>query len=698
MAKRLTFLFVIISLIAFDAAAQVNRGKPAAMTSDGDISDSDHDHEHDHEHDHPADTARVSTAPYYFKTFRDNIDTFHVAIDTALHGVHIYNPMDKQSISSTTLGNFGSPYQSNVYFDRPEVDFLFSDVYNAYYKNYKTLPYVNSRTPFTILSYGSGGPKTYAEESVSFLFSQNVNKDINFGAYFDLIYGRGRYSDQSTRHKNYGAYASYDKEKYHAYFNIGANVLENYENGGFGSSDAWDDTNVTNPSSGIGGQAINYPVRIDGARSYLKSQFITLNHKYNIGVMREVETEDSVEMEFVPALNLVHQFKFEVDVKQYEDDDAVTSYYDTAYINSSSSMDSVRSRRISNRLGLYLDERINRYGKFGAGAYIQMDNVYLSNDPWTSIEDTSLQKGWTDLLADNSNVSLDSSRLDFIHAYDGYSYTDVSVGASIFKRTGTHFFFDAAGQVYLSGYNAGDWKLDGTMRQSFPGMGNWNLTARAKFARQTPDYFLQHYYANNFWWDNSFDATFTQQLGGTLEIPTINFKVSVDIDNMQNHVYYNEDALPTQYSDNLAVLALRLEKDFEIGNHLVWENDVVYQTTSSDRVLPLPELTLYSNFYLKHILFEVLHFHLGVDCRYYTEYYAPGYMPATGRYYNQREVQIGNYPLMNVYADFFLRRMRFFVMGQHINMGWPELNYFSAPHYAYNPRMFKMGLQWTFYD
>jgi hypothetical protein len=53
---------------------------------------------------------------------------------------------------------------------------------------------------------------------------------------------------------------------------------------------------------------------------------------------------------------------------------------------------------------------------------------------------------------------------------------------------------------------------------------------------------------------------------------------------------------------------------------------------------------------------------------------------------------------MNVYADFFLRRMRFFVMEQHVNMGWPEYNYFSAPHYGYNHRMFKMGLQWTFYD
>lgn len=693
MAKKLILFLLFIALSVFSSVAQTKLGTTGGKRSIGAPDPIDHSN-----HDHALDSTKVSMAPYYFKTYRDNIDTFRVAVDTALHGMHIYNPMERQSISSTTLGNLGSPYQSNLYFDRPEVDFLFLDVYDAYSKNYKNIPYVNSRRPFTILSYGTGGPRQYAEESLAGLFSQNINKALNFGVYFDLIYARGLYSDQSTRHKNYGAFSSYNSDKYNAYFNIGASLMENYENGGFGDANVWDDTYITAPPTGLGGQPQNFPVRIAGAQSFVKSQFISFKHNYNIGVLREVANEDTVDTEFVPALNLVHQFKYEVDVKRYEDAKAVTSYYDTAYIHNVLSVDSARSRRISNRIGLYLDERINQFGKFGMGAYIQMDNNYISNTPWTSIEDSSLQKGYSALLADNNKVVLDSARLDFIHAYTGYSFTNVAVGASIFKRTGKNFFFDALGQVYLSGYNSGDWQLKGSLRQAFPGMGDWDVTARANFQRKTPDYFLQHYYANNFWWDNSFEATFTQQLGGTLSIPTINFKVSVDIDNMQNHIYFDEQALPTQFTDNLAVLALRLEKDFEIGKHLVWENDVVYQTTSSDKVLPLPELTFYSDFYFKHILFKVLHFQLGVDGRYYTEYHAPGYMPATGRFYNQQEMLVGNYPLMNVYADFFLRRMRFFVMGQHINMGWPALNYFSAPHYAYNRRMFKMGLQWTFYD
>lgn len=652
---------------------------------------------------------KSQTGVGYWTLTQDNFDTLRIEVDTALHGLHVYNPIYQRSISNNYLGNLGSPYQSNIYFDRPQVDFMFSDVYSEYMITPSTLPVINTFTPFSILSYAKGGEKQYAEETVSGLFSQNVNEGLNIGFYFDILYSIGYYESNSTRHKNYGGFASYMKPRYNAYFNIGLAKLENYENGGIGSADEWIDEYISDPNSEdiitpINTGTINFPVRISStssqARSFLKHSFITLNHKYNLGVLREIEVEDttSQEKQFVSAVNIVHQFKYETNVKQYEDDIAVTSFYNNAYIDSSYTLDSLRSRNISNRIGLYLDEGINKYGKFGLGGYIQMDNMYIANTPWTSIEDSTLAKEYSDWSADNADISLDSAGYEFINNYNGYRYNNVLVGGSIFKRTGTHFFFDASSQLCIAGYNSGDWKLDGEIRQVFPNMGDWEVTGHISLDRKTPDYIQQTYYSNNFWWNNDFDASTKQSIGGTLNIPSFNFDASIDVENIQDYVYYNTEGLPAQYSSNLAVLSVRVNKDFEIGKHLVWENKFVYQETSNDEVLPLPEFTIYSNFYFRHTLFDVLDFELGVDCRYNTAYYAPGYMPATGRFYNQRDVQIGNYPMMNVYADFFLRRMRFYVMGTHINYGWPSLDYFSAPHYGYNQRMFKFGLQWTFYD
>lgn len=640
----------------------------------------------------------------YSHHYSDNLDLYRVDIDTALNKFHVYNPIFRESISNINLGNLGSAYISNVYFDRPEVDFMFSDVYHAYMKTPDLLPIVNTKTPFSILSYGNGGPKKYAEETVNGIFSQNVNENLNIGLYFDILYAIGRYTHSSTRNKNFGGFSSYSSPRYNALLNIGTARMEGYENGGIGDSDGWIDSYINDPNSStvtatISDQPESYPVRLTSANSFLKHSFIEFNHKYNLGVMRDVPQGDTTIQEFVSAVNLVHKFKYETNIKQYDDTYTSGAYYDTAYIHNSSTLDSLRSRTISNRLGLYLDEDINEFGKFGLGAYLQLDNVYIANTPWnTSIEDSTLSKGFSDMLADDSNIAMDSARHEFIKGYDGYRYNNVTFGGSIFKRQGTHFFFDAAAEICLAGYNAGDWKLDGTLRQVFPNMAGWELSARAKLERKQPDYIEQHYYSNNFWWDNDFSASTTQSLGGTLKIPAINFEASVDIDNIQDQIYFNEFAMPAQANKNLAVLAVRVKKDFELGRHVVWENDFVYQETSDSEVMPLPQFTVYSNLYYKNILFKVLHFNIGADCRYHSAYYAPGYMPATGRFYNQKDVQIGNYPMMNVYADFFLRRMRFFVMETHVNYGWPSLEYFSAPHYGYNHRMFKMGLQWTFYD
>ena len=694
MYRTLISVVILTLFLRFEVSAQRSLGTPSGAEGRGAGKMEPQGGELD------SITGGHAVAIGYWNYYPDNLDTFKIAVDTALHQFHTYNPIFKKSVSNTFLGNLGSPYISNIYFDRVKSDFMFSDVYALYAIRPETLPVVNTRTPFTMLSYGTGGPKAYAEETVSFMFSQNIGENLNVGGYYDLLYARERYQNSSVRHRNYGGFASYLAPRYNAFFNVGANSLENFENGGIGNATGWVDAYISDPLSVTDDtgakQPENYPVRLD-AQSLMKRKFISFDHKYNLGVLKEVPTGDSVSTAFVSALNIVHKFDYEADVKQYLSSTGDGSYYDTIYISNKITSDSLRSRHVSNQLGIYLDEDINQYGKFGAGAFIQMDNYRISSTPWHHIADTTLLKSYA-ATSTATGAVLDSLRYLSVLDYSAYRYNNVSAGATLFKRHGTHFFFDATAKICLSGYNAADWQLKGQLRQVFPKMGNWELSARANFQRETPDYFLQHYYANNFWWDNNFDATFKQQLGGTLKIPAINFEMSLDVDNMQNLVYFDQNALPAQDGSNLAVLALHVKKTFELGQHVVWENDIVYQETSSMTALPLPKLSAYTNLYYRNILFKVLHFEVGVDCRYHTAFLAPGYMPATGRFYNQQDVEVGDYPYMNAYADFFLRRMRFFLMEQHVNYGWPSNDYFSAPHYGYKHRMFKLGLQWTFYD
>ena len=58
--------------------------------------------------------------------------------------------------------------------------------------------------------------------------------------------------------------------------------------------------------------------------------------------------------------------------------------------------------------------------------------------------------------------------------------------------------------------------------------------------------------------------------------------------------------------------------------------------------------------------------------------------------------EIGNYPFMNLYANFKLSKARFYVMMSHINQGMMGKNYFSMPGYPLNPRRFQLGVSVDF--
>jgi hypothetical protein len=89
---------------------------------------------------------------------------------------------------------------------------------------------------------------------------------------------------------------------------------------------------------------------------------------------------------------------------------------------------------------------------------------------------------------------------------------------------------------------------------------------------------------------------------------------------------------------------------------------------------------------------------IGADVRYHTAYYAPSYMPATGQFFVQDKMKIGNYPVMNVYINAHLKRTRFFVQYYHLNQLFMQGDYYSMPYYPINPATLKMGLTWNFYD
>lgn len=181
------------------------------------------------------------------------------------------------------------------------------------------------------------------------------------------------------------------------------------------------------------------------------------------------------------------------------------------------------------------------------------------------------------------------------------------------------------------------------------------------------------------------------RFGGELDIPQTWTNISAGMENVQNLIYFGNDACPVQHSGNIQVFSATLRQDLKFGI-FNWQNSITYQTSGNSDVLPMPAVSVFSNMFL---LFRVatLHVQFGVDCNYMTRYRAMAYQPATMTFHNQDEIYVGNYPMMDAYLNMKLSKVRFYLLVSHFNQGlFGGSNYFSAAHYPLNPRRFLFGL------
>ena len=193
--------------------------------------------------------------------------------------------------------------------------------------------------------------------------------------------------------------------------------------------------------------------------------------------------------------------------------------------------------------------------------------------------------------------------------------------------------------------------------------------------------------------------------------------LTVGVENIKNYAYFATDKIAyndeggqfagysnrisvKQYGGSVQVFSARLNQNFKFGI-LHWDNEVAYQKTSNQDILPLPDLSAYSNLYIVFRIAKVLRVQLGGDVRYFTEYYAPDYAPIIQQFTVQSpetRIKLGNYPICNAYVNLFLKHCRFYVNVNHVNNGTGNKNAFLVPHYPINPMNIHFGLSWNFFN
>lgn len=612
--------------------------------------------------------------------------------------------VESKSLAVGYLANLGSPAQTKIFSERKEArDFIFADAYDYYITTPENAYFYNTKIPYTNIMYTTAGGSTNKEEQLKGTMTMNFGKKINVGGDIDYIYGRGHYKDNGDKLLSYRLFGSYQTDRYEMHAYLSNFNFVNYENGGMAN-----DSTINHPDEyfpeGRPSDTKSYDVRyLASAWNRVRGKRYFLTQRYNLGFTRELEETDeegNVQEVFVPVSSIIHTIDYEDNRRRFI---SHSSLLDSAYVVKDGNQsypriyglgatlnDLTSSWNLKNTVGLSLREGFQDWAKFGLTAFLSMEKRRFKLEP--RIEGLNYNE-----YGRGPNFTVDNIDLNNLPKEKIYDEFSTYIGAELSKRMGSILTYNARGELCLIGSDVGEFRATGDLQTRFKLFKkDATIKANAYIKNVTPAFYLRHNHSRYFWWDNdNFKKIQQIYVGGEVNLESTGTTLSAGVESIQNYIFFNKTGMPEQFGSNLQVVSARLKQDFRY-RAFGWENEVCWQMSSDNEVLPLPKFSAYSNMYLAAKVAKVLTVQIGANVYYNTAYYAPYYEPATQQFQVQDEVKVGNYPLINAYVNFHLKQARFFIMAYNLSSKFVEPNYFSLSHYPLNPMVLKMGIAVTF--
>lgn len=607
-------------------------------------------------------------------------------LDTTLATWRIDYPFYKKGVGQAALGGLGQVALPYNYFERPDYrNFSFASGFDVYTYNMENVPFYNLKKPFFQFMYLESGQKKFREENFGVTLAHNISPTTGFNVNYKSRGTKGLYEWSRTKNHNLSVAVSHTGKRYSVHAGFINNHIETRENGGVVGEWAIRDTTFEMPSG--------VPMKLTSSRAeniYRNNAFFV---EQSYGIPLAPVTESDFSIANLPAVFIGHSFEYNSWSKVYKDirgtytdergsRDPNTGefkpvpdqeYYEDWFINPAQSRDSIYERVISNR-------------------------VFVQAQPWDRNGVVGTINGGVGLdLHTYSQFRLDSY---LSGKYDKVEKSSYFVYGSIEGKIKKYVDWGADAKFYPSGYRGGDISvganlaLTGYIRQR-----PLVLEGRFRMETRSPGYWQENLFSNHYVWFSPLRKENETRFEVTFRVPDFAFEVGVWQGIVSDKIYYGPDSQIKQSSGTTSVTSVYARKDFRIaGLHL--DHKVLLQWSTNQEVIPVPLVSAFLSYYYEFwAVRDVLRVQLGLDGHFNTKYYAPGYNPALSEFFNQRDVQTGDYP----YVDLFLmgkwKRMRIFLKYQHINRGlFGNGEYFAIAKYPLNPGMFKMGISWGFYD
>lgn len=610
--------------------------------------------------------------------------------DTSFNKYFYDYPFQRKDVNSTWLGMAGSPVQPYNYFKRGSgnpADFITPN--EPWTFSMSTLDWYNTKTPYTELAYWGTiiGKRTKESDNIHLFTTQNILPELNFRLSYDRWGGGGMLDKEETANKTSVVAVNYLGKKYKAHLGYIHNKVSRQENGGIRNDGDIRDTVL---------EVREIPINLINANSDMKKNSVFLEQQLRI------------------PFNFINTLRARKDSTFKFDPDSTTDVT-TAYIG--------HTTEYTDYVRTYADKCEDISSRDFYGNVMNFKNTASADSQRVSVFHNKLfirLQPWSD---EGIISKLDVGVGDYLRNYFQPSQEDPHKGERVTQNT-AYLYAGAEGQFqkYFHWDAKADYAFAGTDFSDFGVQANakvnlypfrkartspLSIGAHFETSLRSPNFYQQHTFSNHFQWDNSFGKQSVTRIQGNIDIPHWKLNASVGYALVANNVYYDSLSIARQSGTATSVLSASLRKDLVLWNFLHLDNQVLFQLSSNQEVIPVPMLAFNLKYFVQFVAAKdqathtqnVMVMQIGANAWYNTQWYAPGWNPNLGVFYNQNRFLYENGPHIDAFVNIQWKKACIFLKFENIGGGWPlqHPDFFSAAHYISTKNTFKIGIFWPFY-
>ena len=350
------------------------------------------------------------------------------------------------------------------------------------------------------------------------------------------------------------------------------------------------------------------------------------------------------------SLNIIPVLRLEYDKRKKIYNDLPSDFYLNIFIDSTKTYDSLSFLKFNNSIGFIFSHKINLSLKFGHKYYSFFDNLKNFNG----------SSNYLNLSLINNLSSITNFVFDFIYYLNGYYKKSYSLNILVSKKIFSKEFI-------LTINN-----------EIFPN-----------------DYFFQNLCVNNYCFQKNLGKKIINAIEVKVKNDSLDFNFNLFFKFFKNFAVLNGYPLPINI--NLGTIGAYIERFYCFKNFKLYKKLLLQKSTNN--IIDVPLLCAFSSLYYENMLFKKsLKFQVGIDLSYFTSFYSPIYIPSLGYFAYEQIRKIGNYPLINLFFDFNVKRANIFFLIEHLNYRLINGEASFLSFYPLQNRMLKFGVNWRFYN